>query len=166
MTVIIESLDALASFVGREYAVSDWIEVTEDMVRRFADLTFDHQWIHLDNDRAARETPFGGAIAHGLLTLSLVPAFMQSAQQIKGVGLIINEGFDRVRFTSPVRVGSRLRARLTLQSFEWRGSDDAEASDVRSRRHAHIKTEVCIEREGSDKPVCVAEAVVRRYPAR
>jgi acyl dehydratase len=161
---VFESLDALAPLVGREYAISDWFDVTEDMVRRFADVTFDRQWIHLDAERAARETPFGGAIAHGLLTLSLVPAFMQSAMRVEGVRMVINAGFDRVRFTSPVPVGSRLRGRMTLLSFEWHGDEQAAPGEVRTRRHALIKTEVRVEREGSDKPVCIAEAVVRRYP--
>lgn len=161
---IFESLDALASLVGQECAVSDWIDISEDMVSRFADLTFDRQWIHLDADRAARETPFGGAIAHGLLTLSLVPAFMQSAMRIDGVRMVINAGFDRVRFTSPVPVGSRLRGRMTLLSFQWRGDEHAAPGEVGKRRHAQIKTEVRVEREGSDQPVCIAEAVVRRFP--
>ena len=162
---IFESLEALAALVGQEYAVSDWIEVTPEMVRQFADLTFDQQWIHLDAERAARETPFGGAIAHGLLTLSLVPAFMQSAMRVEGVRMVINAGFDRVRFTAPVPVGSRLRARMRLLAFDWHGDAAAAPGDVRTRRHAQIKTEVRVEREGSDKPVCIAEAVVRRYPA-
>jgi acyl dehydratase len=161
---IFESLDALAACVGQEYAVSDWITVTEDMVHQFADLTFDRQWIHLDRERAARETPFGGPIAHGLLTLSLVPAFMQGAMRVEGVRMVINAGFDRVRFSAPVPVGSRLRGRMTLLSFEWHGGANAAPGEVRTRRHAQVKTEVRIEREGSDKPVCIAEAVVRRYP--
>lgn len=162
---IFDSLEALACLVGQEYAVSDWIEVDADMVHRFADVTHDQQWIHLDAERAARETPFGGAIAHGLLTLSLVPAFMQSAMRVEGVRMVINAGFDRVRFTAPVPVGARLRARLTLLAFDWHGDEQASPSDVRTRRHAQIKTEVRIEREGSDKPVCIAEALARRYPA-
>lgn len=162
---IYESLDALAKLVGQEYAVSDWIDITPEMVERFADLTSDRQWIHLDAERAARETPFGGPIAHGLLTLSLVPAFMQSASRIEGVRMVINAGFDRVRFTAPVPVGARLRARMKLLSFEWRGDAQAAPGDVRTRRHAQVKTEVYVEREGSDQPVCIAEAVMRRYPA-
>lgn len=147
-----DTLDELAACVGQEVATSDWVTVTQEQVNRFADATGDHQWIHVDVDRA-RAGPFGAPIAHGFLTLSLLPVFFDSAFEIRQGGMGVNYGLNKVRFTSPVPVGSRLRARMTLLS--------ATPIDGNGLQMAWL---VAIEREGAEKPVCVAEALVRRYP--
>lgn len=147
-----DTLQELAACVGQEVATSDWVTVTQEQVNRFADATGDHQWIHVDVERA-RSGPFGGPIAHGFLTLSLLPVFFDTAFDIRQAGMGVNYGLNKVRFTAPVPVGSRLRARMTLLS--------AEPIDGNGLQMAWA---VAIEREGADKPVCVAEALVRRYP--
>ena len=149
---VFETLDELSALVGQEVAVSPWLTVTQEQVNLFAQATGDHQWIHVEVERA-RAGPFGGTIAHGLLTLSLIPQFFQTAMDIREVGMGINYGLNKVRFTAPVPVGSRLRARLKLLS--------SEPIDNRGRQMAW---EVIIEREGATKPVCVAESIARRYP--
>ena len=114
---ILDSPDSLKDLVGQEIAVTDWFNVTQERIQQFADATLDHQWIHVDVERARRESPFKAPIAHGFLTLSLLPHFMHEALQIKqGVRLGVNYGLNRVRFVSPVRAGSNIRARITLQS--------------------------------------------------
>ena len=146
-----DTLQELAACVGQEVAISDWVTVTQEQVNRFADATGDHQWIHVDVERA-RSGPFGAPIAHGFLTLSLLPVFFDTAFDIRQAGMGVNYGLNKVRFTAPVPVGSRLRARMTLltaETIEGNGLQMAWA--------------VAIEREGADKPVCVAEALVRRY---
>ena len=147
-----DTLQELAACVGQEVATSDWVTVTQEQVNRFADATGDHQWIHVDVERA-RSGPFGAPIAHGFLTLSLLPVFFDTAFDIRQAGMGVNYGLNKVRFTAPVPVGSRLRARMTLLS--------AEPIDGNGLQMAWA---VAIEREGADKPVCVAEALVRRYP--
>ncbi|NRR31844.1 MaoC family dehydratase [Oxalobacteraceae bacterium] len=145
------TLDAMRELVGQELATTDWIEITQERVNQFADATNDHQWIHLDAERAARESPFGGTIAHGFLTLSLVSGMLESAIRMVDMKMGINYGLNKVRFPAPVPVGSRVRARLTLQKIE----------DIVDG--AQLEWSVVIEREGSLKPVCVAEFVMRRY---
>lgn len=147
-----ETLAELSALVGQEVAVSDWVTITQAQIDLFAQATGDHQWIHVDPVRAA-SGPFGTTIAHGLLTLSLIPEFFQKALTIREVGMGINYGFNKVRFTAPVPVGSRLRGRLRLLS--------SEPIDQGGRQMAW---EVVVEREGSAKPVCVAESIARRYP--
>jgi acyl dehydratase len=147
-----DSLDELATCVGQEVATSDWVTVTQEQVNRFADATGDHQWIHVDVERA-RAGPFGAPIAHGFLTLSLLPVFFDSAFEIRQGGMGVNYGLNKVRFTSPVPVGSRLRARMTLLT-----ATPIEGNGLQ------MAWSVAIEREGAEKPVCVAEALVRRYP--
>jgi len=147
-----ETLVELSSLVGQEVAMSEWLTITQEQINLFAQATGDHQWIHVDEERA-RAGPFGGTIAHGLLTLSLIPQFFQTAITIREVGMGINYGLNKVRFTAPVPVGSRLRARLKLLS--------SEPIDNRGRQ---MVWEVVVEREGSAKPVCVAESIARRYP--
>lgn len=147
-----ETLAELSSLVGQEVAMSEWLTVTQEQINLFAKATGDHQWIHVDEERS-RAGPFGGTIAHGLLTLSLIPQFFQTAITIREVGMGINYGLNKVRFTAPVPVGSRLRARLKLLS--------SEPIDNRGRQ---MVWEVVVEREGSAKPVCVAESIARRYP--
>ncbi|MDE2431078.1 MAG: MaoC family dehydratase [Burkholderiales bacterium] len=147
----IHSLDELKTLTGQEVAVSDWVEITQERVNTFADATGDHQWIHVDVERAKRESPFGGPIAHGFLTLSLLPMLVESAIHLTYVKMGVNYGLNKVRFPSPVPVGSQLRARMKLLNVE----------DIKDG--AQISWEVTIERQGSDKPVCVAESIGRAY---
>ena len=149
---VIESLSALATLVGQEVAVSPWIEVTQQQINLFAEATGDHQWIHVDIEKA-KAGPFGATIAHGFLTLSMLPRFFESAFELRGSRMGINYGLNKVRFTSPVPSGSRLRGRMTLLSCE--PIDNGGVQMVWS---------TTVEREGVDKPVCIAESVVRRYP--
>ncbi len=147
-----QTLAELASCVGQEVAVSDWLTITQQQVNLFAEATGDHQWIHVDPVKAAAG-PFGGPIAHGFLTLSLIPKFFESSFDIVGSRMGVNYGLNKVRFTSPVPVGSRLRARMKLL-----------ASEPIDNSGVQMTWEVLIEREGSTKPVCIAESLVRRYP--
>src|SRR5438045_3558244 len=147
---IFDTLADLAACTGQEVAVSDWITITQQQVNLFAEATGDHQWIHVDVEKA-EAGPFKGPIAHGFLTLSLLPKFFESSFDIRGSRMGVNYGLNRVRFTSPVHVGSRLRARMTLLACE--------AVDNGGMQ---LTWEVKVEREGLDKPVCIAESVVRR----
>lgn len=147
----IANLAELAACAGQEVAVSDWITITQEQVNLFAQATGDHQWIHVDVERA-QAGPFGAPIAHGFLTLSLVPRFFDAALCITSVRMGVNCGLNKVRFMAPVPVGSRLRARLKL--LEGRTIAD---------QGMQLAWEVTIEREGSAKPVCVAETLVRQY---
>lgn len=150
--LVIENLDALKEFAGREIAATDWFEVTQVRIQQFAAATEDRQWIHLDSDRAQRESPFGTTIAHGFLTLSLLSHLAKQAMQIQnGVRLAVNYGLNRVRFPSPVRADSRIRARFTLQSLK----------EVNNSQEAVFS--VVIEDQDQKKPCCVAEWVVRYY---
>ena len=152
-TRILDSTDSLKELVGQELSVTDWFQVTQERIQQFADATLDHQWIHVDVERARRESPFRAPIAHGFLTLSLLPHFMHEAIQIKqGVRLGVNYGLNRVRFVSPVRVGSNIRARIALQSIK-----DVAPNAVEAIFNATVEV------EGSEKPGCVAEWVARYY---
>ncbi|WP_354685330.1 MaoC family dehydratase [Cupriavidus necator] len=154
----IASLEELEGLQGQEVAVSDWIEVTQQQVNQFAEATGDHQWIHVDVERAKKESPYGGPIAHGFLTLSLLPKFMHNALHMPSkIG--VNYGLNRVRFTAPVPVGSKLRARIKLLKVERLDPLPKSPQLV----GAQSSWEVTIEREGSDRPVCVAESITRRY---
>lgn len=159
---IIESLDALRELVGQEVAVSDWMEITQQQVNQFAEATGDRQWIHVDVERARRESPFGAPVAHGFLTLSLLPALMHNALDMPDVKMGVNYGLNKVRFMAPVPVGSRLRARVSLLGMEMlpplQPSPDAPAL-----AGAQMTWNVTIEREGQERPVCVAESISRRY---
>jgi acyl dehydratase len=149
---ILDSSEALKDFIGKEIAVTDWFNVTQERIQQFADATLDHQWIHVDVERARRESPFKAPIAHGFLTLSLLPHFMHQALEIKqGIRLGVNYGLNRVRFVSPVRAESNIRARIVLQSLK----------DVPNGMEAVFNATV--EVEGGEKPCCVAEWVVRYY---
>jgi acyl dehydratase len=150
--LVVETVRSLEEVVGREIAVTDWFPVTQDRIEQFAEATEDRQWIHLDRERAQRESPYGGTIAHGFLTLSLLSRFLQQAIEIRsGVRMGVNYGLNRVRFPSPVRAESRIRARVTLQSYrELRDSAEAVFS-------------VAVESQDAKKPCCVAEWVVRYY---
>jgi acyl dehydratase len=146
-----DTLSGLASHVGEEIAVSDWIAITQEQVNLFAEATGDHQWIHVDVERA-KQGPFGAPIAHGFLTLSLLPKFFESALEVLDTRMGVNYGLNRVRFTAPVPVGSRLRARMSLLACEAIADNGYQ-----------MTWSVAVEREGSDKPVCVAESLTRRY---
>jgi acyl dehydratase len=147
-----QTLSELAACVGQEVALSDWLTITQEQVNLFAQATGDHQWIHVDPEKA-RAGPFGGPIAHGFLTLSLLPKFFESSLEIVQSRMGVNYGLNRVRFTAPVPVGSRLRARLKLLACEPIDNEGQQ-----------MTWEVTVEREGADRPVCVAESLVRRYP--
>ena len=147
-----QTLSELTALVGQQVGVSDWITITQEQVNQFAAATGDHQWIHVDVERS-RAGPFGAPIAHGFLTLSLIPQFFHSALEIREVGMGVNYGLNKVRFMAPVPVGSRLRARLKLL-----------ACDPIDRNGYQMTWDVTVEREGIDKPVCVAESISRRYP--
>jgi acyl dehydratase len=148
----VASLDELKALVGTEVAVSDWFEVSQGRIDTFADATDDHQWIHVDPARCGSESPFGVPVAHGFLTLSLLPAMLENALRMSDVKMGLNYGLNKVRFPAPVPVGSRVRARLHLGAVEeFEGG-------------AQLAWEVTVEREGLGKPVCVAEFLVRRYP--
>ena len=140
----------LKAKVGEELGVSDWHEVTQERVNAFADSTEDYQWIHVDEERA-KDTPFGGTIAHGLYTLSLGPKFSYSMFSLEGFTFGLNYGYDKVRFPAPVPVGSRLRLSGTVASVE------PVAGGVQ------VVLDLVMEREGGDKPVCVAETLARVY---
>jgi acyl dehydratase len=148
---VLERLSDLRPLVGQELGVSDWLPITQDRVRQFAEATGDWQWIHCDPQRAARESPYGGAIAHGFLTMSLGPALMQQLLAIGDVRLAVNYGTNRVRFPNCVRVGGRLRLRLLLQSVE------GIAGGVQATFRQTFEV------EGETKPACVAESVLRFY---
>lgn len=152
MPLVLQTPDTLENFVGREIAVTEWFAVTQDHIQQFAEVTEDLQWIHVDQERAQRESPYGTTIAHGFLTLSLLSRFMRQAIQIQsGVRMSVNYGLNRVRFPSPVRAESKIRARFTLRSLkELSGALEA-------------VFEATVEAEGNDKPCCVAEWVVRYY---
>ena len=145
-----ESLEAFGALLGQTVAVSDWITVTQERIDEFARATGDHQWIHVDPVRAAAG-PFGTTIAHGFLTLSLLPVMAESAIEFANVRMGVNYGLNKVRFPAPVPVGSRLRGHFKLTAFEPIDGG------------AQITMEVTMEREGSTKPVCVAESLSRRY---
>ena len=147
-----DTLADLAACVGQHVAATDWVEITQHQVNQFAEATGDPQWIHVDVERA-KSGPFGGTIAHGFLTLSMLPKFFESSFEIRQTRMGINYGLNRVRFTSVVPVGSRLRARMTLKAAEW-----IEQGGLQ------MTWSVTVEREGHDKPVCVAESLSRRYP--
>jgi len=145
-------VSTLRDQVGQEVAVSGWLEVTQERIDQFADATGDRQWIHVDTARAAAESPFKITIAHGFLTLSLVSALLRDAVEFTGLRMAINYGMNRLRFVAPVPAGSRVRARFTPASV-----DDEKGS-------IQVTWQVTVERERSDKPVLVAEWLVRYYP--
>ena len=140
----------LPGLVGQEVGVSDWLQITQDRVNTFADATGDHQWIHVDVERA-KAGPFGGPIAHGFLTLSLAPTLVGELLHVGGISMGVNYGLNKVRFPSPVPVGSKLRASGILK----------ECTDIAGG--VQVVLEVTFEVEGASKPSCVAELVFRYY---
>jgi acyl dehydratase len=143
------TFDDLPKLVGQETGVSDWLEITQERINQFADATGDHQWIHIDVERAKKEMPGGKTIAHGYLTLSLIPYLTGKFLKIEGVTRGINYGSNKVRFTNMVPVGSKVRARSKLVSAELNPKSGG----------MQIINEVTIEIEGQDRPACVAEAI-------
>jgi acyl dehydratase len=148
---VIQRLAELQQRVGQELGVGGWLHVDQARIDQFAQATGDHQWIHVDPVRAA-QGPFGSTIAHGFLTLSLLPELLASCFTIADSPMGVNYGLNRVRFPAPVPVGSRLRVRVVLQQFEALPGGGAQ-----------LALDVTIEREGHDKPVCVAQILVRRH---
>ena len=147
---VYERLADLKPHVGQEIAVSDWITITQERINQFAEATGDHQWIHIDAERA-KTSPFGTTIAHGFLTLSLIPCFSEPSIKVKSIKMGVNYGLNKVRFTNPVKVNSRVRGRFTLKAF-----DAIEGG-------AQLTMTVLIEIEGQEKPACVAESISRRF---
>ena len=151
-TLILGSLKSLKDHVGREIGTTAWLHMTQERILQFAQATGDRQWIHVDPERAERESPYGALIAHGFLTLSLMSYFLREAIQMPGeIQKTINYGLNRVRFPAPVRVGERIRARLRLQSCRELTESFEAIFDI------------TIEAEGSEKPCCVAEWILRYY---
>jgi acyl dehydratase len=146
----LKGLDEVKAHVGKELGVSDWLLVSQEKIDAFAEVTGDDQWIHVDVERA-KQSPFGGTIAHGYFTLSLAPRFSYDMFKFEGFAFGINYGLNRVRFPAPLAVGQRVRMRAVLQAVE----------DIPGG--AQITTELTFEREGAEKPVCVAESLSRVY---
>jgi len=150
--VVVETVQSLKERIGEELALTDWITVTQERIDRFAEATDDRQWIHVDHDRAQRESPYGTTIAHGFLTLSLLSYLIGQAVEVRGVRMAVNYGLNRVRFPSPVRAGSQVRARVSLQSLK----ETPEVVDATFL--------ISVEGRVLDKPCCMAEWIVRYYP--
>ncbi len=151
MPTTFDCLDQLRTRVGHEVGITDWITITQDRIDRFAEAIEDRQWIHVDVERAQRESPYGATVAHGFLTLSLLSFFLAEAVRLPTIRMGINYGLNRVRFPTAVPVGSRVRAHFTLLSYE----------DLSGG--AQLTWSVVVEREGSDKPCCIAEWITRRF---
>ncbi len=149
LKVAYEDLSGLA---GREIGVSDWVTLDQAKVNQFADATGDHQWIHVDVERAKREMATGGTIVHGYFTLSLIPKFMFELLEITGISQMINYGANKVRFTNMVPTGSRVRGRLKVMSVELKG------------KGATMNYEMVLEIEGQERPACIAEVIMMAFP--
>jgi acyl dehydratase len=149
---IFDGFDEIKSAVGTEVGTSDWIEVSQDRINRFAEATCDEQWIHVDQERARQELPGGTTIAHGLLSLALTPMFVRSVLGLKGLKNTLNYGADRIRYLAPVPAGSRLRGRVSI----------AEAEEV-PPNGLRVNYRIAIEMEGGQRPACVAELIALHY---
>jgi acyl dehydratase len=147
---VIEGIDGLQANVGQQIGVTDWMPITQDQVDQFADATGDHQWIHVDVERAA-DGPFGGTIAHGFLTLALIPRVLTSVIDVRGFALVVNYGLDKVRFPAPLPVGAKLRGVVTLDEVTEAGAG------------VQVAYQITFEIDGSDKPACVARFLERRF---
>ena len=144
----VRGLEELERLAGQKVGASAWLTITQEMVGRFADATFDHQWIHCDVERATRDSPYGAPVAHGFLTLSLIPGFRSQILIITGISRVINYGVNRVRFPNAVRVGARVRGVQTVKSVERTAPGTA-----------RVVSGFVIEIDGETKPACVAETV-------
>ena len=151
MTTILQGIDGVKEKVGQHLGYSDWLEITQDQVNLFADATGDHQWIHVDPERAAKESPFGGPIAHGYLTISLAPVLLTGIVRVEGLKFGVNYGINKLRFPAPVPVGAKLRAGATL----------AQVEDIPGG--AQVTYDITFEVDGQEKPACVAQVVYRYY---
>ena len=151
MTTVFNTPGDLKTAVGQHLGYSDWLVITQERINRFADATGDHQWIHVDPERA-QSGPFGACIAHGYLTLSLVNMFLPHIVDVRGIRMGVNYGADKVRFPSPVRVGARIRG----------GGELIKVEDVKGGVQATIR--VTVEIEGSDRPACVVDTISRYFP--
>jgi acyl dehydratase len=148
---VVESIEALKALAGSEIGASDWLAIAEERIQQFAEVTEDRQWIHVNHERAERESPYGTTVAHGFLTLSLLSHFLKQVIEVRGVRMGINYGLNRVRFPAPVRSGTRIRARVRLDSAQdFKGGMEAVFSFT-------------VECDGAAKPCCVAEWIVRYY---
>jgi acyl dehydratase len=148
----ISDLRSLKEFLGRELGVTDWLEITQERIDKFADVTEDRQWIHVNPERARKESPYSATIAHGFLTLSLLSHFLEQGIRVRsGVRMSINYGLNRVRFPAPVPAGSRIRARFTVST--WKETPE----------YADVTYAITVEMEGAEKPCCAAEWIVRYY---
>ena len=147
---VFDRLADMQPMVGQEIAISDWVTITQARINQFAEATGDHQWIHVDVERA-KNSPFKSTIAHGFLTLSLIPCFSEPSIKVKSIRMGVNYGLNKVRFTNPVKVNSRVRGRFVLKAF-----DPIEGG-------AQVTMNVTVEIEGQDKPACVAESISRRF---
>jgi acyl dehydratase len=149
--ITVDGVEGIKTLVGKDLGKSDWIEITQEKVDLFAEATGDHQWIHVDPERARKESPFGGPIAHGYLTLSLTPLFLPQLMEFTGFSMGVNYGTEKVRFPSPVPVGSKLRAGAVVdQVTEIKGG-------------VQLQVTLTFEVEGGTKPACVATILVRQY---
>ena len=147
---VFDRLADMQPLVGQEIAVSDWVTISQERINQFAEATGDHQWIHVDAERA-KNSPFKSTIAHGFLTLSLIPCFSEPSIKVKSIKMGVNYGLNKVRFTNPVKVNSRVRGRFVLKAF-----DPIEGG-------AQVTMNVTVEIEGQEKPACVAESISRRF---
>jgi acyl dehydratase len=146
-----ETIDELRALIGQEVALGDWVPITQEQINLFAEATGDYQWIHVDKARAAAESPYGTTIAHGCLTLALIPRFMADTLELPPAKMLVNYGMNRVRFPAPVRCGVRVRPRIFLLGIE----------DVTGGLQFNWKVQ--IEVEDSEKPACIAEILSREY---
>jgi len=150
---VIESIEAVGSLVGTELGVSDWLEITQERIDLFARATGDDQWIHVDPERAARESPFGTTIAHGHLTLSLAPTLLGEIVEVKGASMVVNPGVERIRLRAPVRCGDRIRMRAHLKRIR-----ELKGGAVRATITIHFEI------EGQDRPAAFGDALLVYYP--
>ncbi|MDY7578555.1 MaoC family dehydratase [Herbaspirillum sp. RTI4] len=148
----ISTLAELKELVGQEIALTEWMVIDQQRVNLFAEATGDRQWIHVDVERSRRELPSGGTIAHGFLTLALIPMWLEQAISMSAVEMALNYGLDRVRFPAPLPVGDKVRARIVLLAMQ----------DIAGG--VQLTWEITVEREGGEKPVCVAQFLMRAYP--
>lgn len=148
---IISGIEELKQYLGKEIGVSDWLKITQDRINAFAKVTGDHQWIHIDVERAKKESIYGEPIAHGYLILSLAPILIDAIFKVEGVKMRINYGLNKVRFPAPVPAGSHIRMHITLAEL------------VEKENGIQTVMKLTFEREGQDKPVCVAESVTLWY---
>lgn len=151
-TRVVKGVEELRQLVGEDIGTSEWVEITQERVNKFAEATGDHQWIHTDPERAKQESPFGGPIAHGFLTISLSPLLQAEVMIVDGITMGVNYGLNKLRFPAPVPVGSRVRMHMQLK----------EVDDV-SDGVVQVTSVLTFEVEGQEKPACVAESIARFY---